>query len=172
MHLQPISIDTQPLTYSFWQPLESVEDEDEVLVALSEELGGFVEYVGGPSYGHVLLSPLENLAAIEEPVVRDKVSLRVLSYHDPRPSRLGVFVQVHRLTLLFCVGCRVSKQDLRKSFSAAGRGVLHPTHHSPLQGRLVHIQSLGLRPLHDSLQKGFAAHPGAAPPAVRSPCSR
>ena len=51
---------------------ESVEDEDEVLTALSEELGGFVEYVGGPEYGHVLLSPLENLAAIEEPLVREK----------------------------------------------------------------------------------------------------
>ncbi|KAI0449532.1 armadillo-type protein [Xylaria acuta] len=51
---------------------ESVEDEDEVLVALSEELGNFIEYVGGPQFGHVLLSPLENLAAIEEPVVRDK----------------------------------------------------------------------------------------------------
>lgn len=52
---------------------DSVEDEDEVLTALSEELGSFVEYVGGPEYGHVLLSPLENLAAIEEPLVRDKV---------------------------------------------------------------------------------------------------
>ncbi|KAM4055345.1 HEAT repeats domain-containing protein [Hirsutella rhossiliensis] len=51
---------------------ESVEDEDEVLVALSEELGSFIEYVGGPQWGHVLLSPLENLAGIEEPVVRDK----------------------------------------------------------------------------------------------------
>ncbi|KAL2164260.1 hypothetical protein VTH06DRAFT_3476 [Thermothelomyces fergusii] len=51
---------------------ESVEDEDEVLVALSEELGSFIEYVGGPQWGHVLLSPLENLAAIEEPIVRDK----------------------------------------------------------------------------------------------------
>ncbi|KKA26041.1 hypothetical protein TD95_000342 [Thielaviopsis punctulata] len=51
---------------------ESVEDEDEVLVALSEELGSFVEYVGGPEWAHVLLSPLENLASIEEPVVRDK----------------------------------------------------------------------------------------------------
>lgn len=50
-----------------------MEDEDEVLTALSEELGGFVEYVGGPEYGHVLLSPLENLAAIEEPLVREKV---------------------------------------------------------------------------------------------------
>ncbi|KAL8796850.1 MAG: hypothetical protein Q9195_000933 [Heterodermia aff. obscurata] len=51
---------------------ESVEDEDEVLTALSDELGNFVEYVGGPEYGHVLLSPLENLAAIEEPLVREK----------------------------------------------------------------------------------------------------
>ncbi|OAA58797.1 protein phosphatase PP2A regulatory subunit A [Cordyceps fumosorosea ARSEF 2679] len=51
---------------------ESVEDEDEVLVALSEELGTFTEYVGGPQWAHVILSPLENLAAIEEPVVRDK----------------------------------------------------------------------------------------------------
>lgn len=54
---------------------ESVEDEDEVLTALSDELGRFVEYVGGPEYGHVLLSPLENLAAIEEPLVREKVWL-------------------------------------------------------------------------------------------------
>lgn len=50
-----------------------MEDEDEVLTALSDELGGFVEYVGGPEYGHVLLSPLENLATIEEPLVREKV---------------------------------------------------------------------------------------------------
>jgi serine/threonine-protein phosphatase 2A regulatory subunit A len=56
---------------------ESVEDEDEVLTALSEELGKFVEYVGGPEYGHVLLSPLENLAAIEEPLVREKVSCKM-----------------------------------------------------------------------------------------------
>ena len=52
---------------------ESVEDEDEILTALSEELGGLVEHVGGPEYAHVLLSPLENLAAIEEPLVREKV---------------------------------------------------------------------------------------------------
>lgn len=51
---------------------DSVEDEDEVLTALGEELGNFIDYVGGPEYGHVLLRPLENLAAIEEPLVRDK----------------------------------------------------------------------------------------------------
>jgi serine/threonine-protein phosphatase 2A regulatory subunit A len=56
---------------------ESVEDEDEVLTALSEELGKFVEYVGGPEHAHVLLSPLENLAAIEEPLVREKVQYMI-----------------------------------------------------------------------------------------------
>ena len=62
---------------------ESVEDEDEVLTALSDELGGFVEYVGGPEYGHVLLSPLENLAGIEEPLVRDRVRPPPPQAHNP-----------------------------------------------------------------------------------------
>lgn len=78
---------------------ESVEDEDEVLTALSDELGGFVEYVGGPDFGHCLLSPLENLATIEEPLVRDKVSQKPLE-----PPK------IKRLTRL---GRRVPQQDLR-----------------------------------------------------------
>lgn len=81
---------------------ESVEDEDEVLTALGEELGKFVEYVGGPEYGHVLLSPLENLAAIEEPLVREKVC-RV------NPNRAMIF------TLL--LGCGIAKQNLRATFT-------------------------------------------------------
>ena len=53
---------------------ESVDDEDEVLLALAEELGkGFDEYVGGRKYAHVLLGPLEMLAAVEETLVREKV---------------------------------------------------------------------------------------------------
>ncbi|KAJ5713741.1 uncharacterized protein N7483_010922 [Penicillium malachiteum] len=53
-------------------PVDSVEDEDEVLTALGEELGNFTEYVGGPEHAHVIIAPLENLAAIEEPLVREK----------------------------------------------------------------------------------------------------
>ena len=70
---------TYPVSRRLIPPLESVEDEDEVLTALSDELGGFVEYVGGPEYGHVLLSPLENLAAIEEPLVREKVGVAFIA---------------------------------------------------------------------------------------------
>lgn len=54
---------------------DSLDDEDEVLLALAEELGqGFVEYLGGPSFAHLLLGPLENLAAVEETVVREKAA--------------------------------------------------------------------------------------------------
>lgn len=67
-----------------------MEDEDEVLTALSEELGNFTEYVGGPEHAHVLLSPLENLAAIEEPLVREKVSGLI---KDSLVSGLGISVQ-------------------------------------------------------------------------------
>lgn len=48
------------------------EDEDEVLSALSEELGAFVEYVGGPAHGNAIIPPLEILSGMEEPAVRDR----------------------------------------------------------------------------------------------------
>ncbi|KAJ1914878.1 protein phosphatase 2A structural subunit [Mycoemilia scoparia] len=51
---------------------ESIDDDDEILLSLAEKLGEFVNYIGGPSYAHILLRPLENLAATEEQVVRDK----------------------------------------------------------------------------------------------------
>jgi serine/threonine-protein phosphatase 2A regulatory subunit A len=53
---------------------DSVDDEDEVLLALAEELGrNFEEYIGGNEHAHVLLGPLETLSAVEETLVRDKV---------------------------------------------------------------------------------------------------
>jgi serine/threonine-protein phosphatase 2A regulatory subunit A len=52
--------------------IENNDDEDEVLLAMAEELGKFVPYVGGPAFGHTLLQPLEQLSQVEETVVRDK----------------------------------------------------------------------------------------------------
>jgi serine/threonine-protein phosphatase 2A regulatory subunit A len=55
---------------------DSVDDEDEVLLALGEELGKhFEEYIGGKEFAHLLLGPLENLCSVEETLVRDKVRL-------------------------------------------------------------------------------------------------
>lgn len=43
---------------------ETIYDEDEVLLALAEQLGNFMSYVGGSEYAYTLLPPLENLAIV------------------------------------------------------------------------------------------------------------
>ena len=48
------------------------DDDDEVLLALAEELGKFVPLVGGPQCAHTLLPVLETLASVDETVVRNK----------------------------------------------------------------------------------------------------
>ncbi|XP_032494806.1 serine/threonine-protein phosphatase 2A 65 kDa regulatory subunit A beta isoform isoform X2 [Phocoena sinus] len=60
---------------------DTIYDEDEVLLALAEQLGNFTGLVGGPDFAHCLLPPLESLATVEETVVRDKAveSLRQIS---------------------------------------------------------------------------------------------
>lgn len=50
---------------------ESVDDEDEVLIALSASLGKLVLHIGGPAHAHNLLPPLELLLTVEESIVRD-----------------------------------------------------------------------------------------------------
>lgn len=60
---------------------DTLYDDDEVLVALAEQFGQFTKLVGGPEYAHVLLSPLEGLALVEETFVREKAieSLRLVA---------------------------------------------------------------------------------------------
>ncbi|XP_046554169.1 serine/threonine-protein phosphatase 2A 65 kDa regulatory subunit A alpha isoform-like isoform X1 [Haliotis rubra] len=65
---------------------DTIYDEDEVLLALAEQLGQFTPLVGGPECVHCLLPPLESLATVEETVVRDKAvdSLRqIAAEHSP-----------------------------------------------------------------------------------------
>ncbi|KOM36338.1 hypothetical protein LR48_Vigan02g248800 [Vigna angularis] len=51
---------------------ENNDDDDEVLLAMAEELGVFIPYVGGVEHASVLLPPLETLCTVEETCVRDK----------------------------------------------------------------------------------------------------
>ena len=66
---------------------ESNDDEDEVLLALAEELGRFIPFVGGPEYGHILLTPLENLCSVEETVVRDKAVQSLVAIASDLPAK-------------------------------------------------------------------------------------
>ncbi|KAK2461907.1 hypothetical protein APHAL10511_006370 [Amanita phalloides] len=119
---------------------ESVDDEDEVLLALAEELGkNFEEYAGGKEYAHLLLGPLEHLSAVEETLVRDKAAesitkisavlsptqieehyiplLRRLSHGEwftSRTSSAALYASVYPK-----VPANI-QEDLRKAFAALG----------------------------------------------------
>lgn len=80
---------------------ELMEDEDEVLCALAEQLGGFLPLVGGPEHAHCLLPPLESLATVEETVVRDRAveSLRTIgSEHSSADIETYFIPMLRRLT--------------------------------------------------------------------------
>ncbi|KAH0916071.1 hypothetical protein HID58_030517, partial [Brassica napus] len=51
---------------------ENSDDDDEVLLAMAEELGVFIPFVGGIEHAHVILPPLESLCTVEETTVREK----------------------------------------------------------------------------------------------------
>ncbi|THH06108.1 hypothetical protein EW145_g4319 [Phellinidium pouzarii] len=117
---------------------DSVDDEDEVLLALAEELGkNFDEYVGGRKYAHVLLGPLEVLAAVEETLVRDKATesitkvseslsqQQIEAYYIPLLNRLSrgewFTSRTSSAALYSPVYLKVStqiKEDMRKAFTA------------------------------------------------------
>lgn len=62
-------------TLSRAEMASEMEDEDEVLLALAEELGKLIDHIGGKENVYVLLVPLETLCAMEETLVRDKVCI-------------------------------------------------------------------------------------------------
>lgn len=73
---------------------ENSDDEDEILLAMAAELGGFVSLVGGPEHAQVLLLPLETLATVDETVVRDRAaeSLIAVASAMPVPALVEFFV--------------------------------------------------------------------------------
>ena len=76
---------------------ESVDDEDEILLALAEELGEFVPLVGGAQHAHFLLAPLEALATVDETVVRERAVASIVAVTSQMPA---ASVQEHLLPLL------------------------------------------------------------------------
>ncbi|EGB11876.1 hypothetical protein AURANDRAFT_20037 [Aureococcus anophagefferens] len=77
------------------------DDSDDVLFEMADQLGSLGAYVGGPAHAHVVLEPLEALAAVEEARVRDRAVRAALevaaampdeslvSYYVPFVQRLG-----------------------------------------------------------------------------------
>ena len=57
-----------------------------MLLALAEELGGFVEFVGGKNFAYTILQPLEGLCNVEETVVREKAVESVIKEAEELPD--------------------------------------------------------------------------------------
>ncbi|EQC32346.1 hypothetical protein SDRG_10093 [Saprolegnia diclina VS20] len=65
---------------------ETLDDDDEILLALAQELGEFVELVGGALNAYHLLFLLETLVAVDEAAVRDmacKSMVKVVQQMSP-----------------------------------------------------------------------------------------
>eukprot|EP00913_Durusdinium_trenchii_P003285 g3040.t1 len=62
---------------------EIMDDDDDVLVAMAEQLGRGIDLVGGVAYCHALLGPLEELCNVEEITVREKAleAIRSIANH-------------------------------------------------------------------------------------------
>lgn len=117
---------------------DSLDDDDEILLALAEELGqGFVEYVGGDAFAHTILLPLESLAAVEETLVREKAAESITAvckhlseaqideFYLPLLKRLSTgewFTSRTSATALYAAAYPISTQptrdELRRMFAA------------------------------------------------------
>eukprot|EP00755_Sulcionema_specki_P015661 Sspe_Gene.60019::Locus_33023_Transcript_1_1_Confidence_1.000_Length_1848::g.60019::m.60019/K03456/PPP2R1; serine/threonine-protein phosphatase 2A regulatory subunit A len=64
------------------------DDDDEVLICIAQQFKDFLDYVGGPRYAGTLLRPLEQLASMEEPTVRDKAIEAITAIAAQLPPNL------------------------------------------------------------------------------------
>ena len=87
---------------------ESNDDEDEVLMAMAEELGNFVPHVGGTQFAFHLLVPLEQLAIVEETVVREKAVESI--------NKVGAVMPESDLVEHFCPMIKVINGTIRMWF--------------------------------------------------------
>ena len=66
---------------------DSVDDDDEVLLEMANHLGEFASLVGGEEHTFHLLAPLESLATMEDPPVRNKAVESLCSLGSNMPSQ-------------------------------------------------------------------------------------
>lgn len=81
---------------------ETVYDEDEVLLALAEQLGEMVPEVGGAEYAYTLLESLDRLSQVEETIVRDKA---IESINKLIETQNVNQIELHFLPLLKKLAC-------------------------------------------------------------------
>ena len=77
-----------------------IYDDDEILLAIADNLGNFTPLVGGSEYAHCLLPPMESLATVEETIVRDKGKL---TSFKPFRTLISIILIYVLFFFLFCL---------------------------------------------------------------------
>mmetsp|Transcript_1118 Transcript_1118/g.3469 ORF Transcript_1118/g.3469 Transcript_1118/m.3469 type:complete len:615 (-) Transcript_1118:85-1929(-) len=90
---------------------DTIDDEDEILLVLAEELGDFVEQVGGPDHAEKLLVPLESLSTVEETVVRDRATRSLREVSDAVFKHSEEKSQALHLKYFFPLAQRLARGD-------------------------------------------------------------
>lgn len=65
---------------------EIIDDDDEVLIALAEQLPQGMSWVGGAKYAHTLMGPLEELCNVEEISVRESAVTALTALVEKMPA--------------------------------------------------------------------------------------
>jgi len=86
---------------------ECIEDSDDVLCVLAEELGTFLEHVGGLENVPILLRMLETLCSAEDLAIRDKAAASLNSLATTIYK--STLTQVH--SEYYSLVCRMSRSD-------------------------------------------------------------
>lgn len=132
-----------------------------VLLALAEKLGEFVEYVGGNSHTHVLLTPLESLATCEETVVRDKAvnSLKTIAKaHSSSDMEQHFIPLIKRLAGKNEITTKFSQKAVKKR--------------NKFRRRLVHISNISLFAILSRLCGFGRGDPSATSSVIFNPLRR
>ncbi|OQS07232.1 phosphatase 2 [Thraustotheca clavata] len=112
---------------------ETLDDDDEILLALAEELGEFVDLVGGAQNAYHLLFLLETLVAVDEAAVRDmacKSMVKVVKLMPPEHISEHFVAVLRRLVTREWFTSRIAACNLFQ----VGYDVLSPTIQAEMRG--------------------------------------
>ena len=126
---------------------DTIYDEDEVLLALAEQLGSFTPLVGGSEHVGCLVPPLESLATVEETVVRDKAqeSLRTIAKEHSAADLETHFVPLVKRLAKGNVICYISHDtttglNIKNKFTKPRTYIFNVSQYR----RMVYITNVGL----------------------------
>ena len=97
---------------------DSLDDEDEVLAAIATELGSLIEVVGKDK-ADCLLAPLEELAAVEESLVREAATASMRAVFDALPAAAAANVAPPLIARLAQAEWFTSRTTVASLFAAA-----------------------------------------------------